>query len=111
METRHDQLTDQCRQWHKENPQVWILFERFTFDRINRGFEHYSAQAIWERIRWETGTGADSSFKLNNNYRGFYARAFEKMHPEHEGFFRKRVQTSKHEPAVDLPPLRPEDFD
>ncbi len=54
---------------------------------IDKGFKHYSVNAIFERIRWEIDAGGDgiSTFKLNNNYRAFYARRFHRMYPEHDG--------------------------
>ena len=95
---RCDQLRGECERFHAAHPEVWEHFVRFTFDRISKGFKHYSAYAVFERIRWEMsnvgGNGLDE-FKLNNNYRPFYARRFMKMYPEHDGFFRTREQTSK----------------
>ncbi len=111
--TRYDELADSVRKFHKKHPMVWTLFQRYTFDRINRGFKHYSAYAIFERVRWETDQAQvdGDEFKLNNNHRPFYARAFMKKYPEHEGFFRTRVQTSKEKTATGLPELKPSDFD
>ena len=78
-------------EWHKENPHVWQLFERFTYEAINAGYNHYSVAAIIERIRWhaEIETRGDV-FKINNNHKAYYARYFQHMHPEHDGFFRTR---------------------
>ena len=75
------------------NPQVWRLFERFTFELIRRGFRHYSADAVLHRVRWETATAiADqSTFKINNNWSAFYARKFRDLHPKHAEFFRLRA--------------------
>ena len=110
--TRYDELREECVAFNAKYPAVWELFVKFTFDRINRGFEHYSAYAIFERIRWETDQAPtpDSEFKLNNNFRPFYARAFMKVYPEYDGFFRLRKQTSKEKTAVNLPPLGPNDY-
>ena len=78
--------------FHRENPEVWQLFKRFTFEKIRQGFKHYSAMSIFERIRWETPAGDDGKeqFKLNTNYRKAYALRFMKLYPEYEGFFRMR---------------------
>ena len=112
--TRHEEMRDQVIAFSKDNPQVMVLFSKFTFDRINRGFKNYSVNAIFERIRWETDQADHdgiSTFKLNNNHRPFYARAWMKINPEHNGFFRTRKQTSKDEPETNLPPLGPGHFD
>lgn len=81
---------------------------------IDRGFKNYSVNAIFERIRWEIDAGGDgvSAFKLNNNYRAFYSRAFMKKFPQHSGFFRTREQVSSEQnAATDLPELDPAYFD
>ena len=109
---RQQEMRDQCVAFHKANPHVWVLFQAFTFDRIRKGYENYSVNGIFERIRWEVGYGSgDGSFKLNNNYRPFYARRFMAMYPEHEGFFRTRKQISKSAAATCLPELKPRDYD
>lgn len=112
-ETRHEQLRQQCAEFHAEHPEVWELFVRFTLDRIRRGFKTYSAPAIFERIRWETDQARvdpAQQFKVNNNHRPFYSRRFMTMYPQYHGFFRTRYQPSKEEPASDLPELGPSDY-
>jgi len=113
MEDRHEEMRQQVIEFTKDNPDVWRLFCDFTFDRINKGFKNYSANAIFERIRWEKDIGGDgvAQFKLNNNYRAFYARAFMRKYPEHNGFFRIREQISKEEYASNLPELAPSDYE
>lgn len=112
MKTRYDEIQEKWWGFHYAHPEVWRLFEKFTFDRIERGFKHYSAKGVFERIRWETAqaeVGANE-FKLNNNYSAFYARLFMEIHPEHDGFFRTRVQTSTADYAIHRPELTPRDF-
>lgn len=110
---RYDEMLEQAQIFHSNNPKVWALFCRFSLMLVDRGFKHYSANAVFERIRWETDQAdhdGKTTFKLNNNHRPFYARAWMKKYPEHFGFFRVRVQTSKDCKAVHLPELRPTDF-
>ncbi len=110
---RYEEMRMQVTAFHEQHPDVWDLFTQFTFDRIHRGFRHYSVNAIFERIRWEVdnaGGDGKAQFKLNNNYRAFYARRFMKMHPQHEGFFRTREQTSAKNQASTLPELGPSDY-
>lgn len=75
-----------------ENPEIWVYFRKFAFRAKNeKGFKNYSANGIFELIRWHTsGTGNDG-FKVNNNYRPDYARKMMDMYPDFEGFFRLRV--------------------
>ena len=109
-ESRLDEMREQVQRFHENNPDVWRLFCGFTFDRINLGFKNYSANAIFERIRWEKDVGGDGAvqFKLNNNYRAFYARRFMKAYPEHDGFFRTREQISEAKEATQLDELGPQ---
>ena len=111
--SRHDQLRADYERFCSDHPRVWSLFCRFTYDRIHRGFKHYSAKGIFERIRWETAEAetGEQEFKLNNNYASFYARDFMRIAPEHEGFFRTRRQISQDAPGTDLPELGPDDFE
>ena len=81
-------LTDKFNQYHKDNPQVYELFKRFTFMAIKRGHNRLSAWMIANRIRWETSivtTGED--FKISNDYIAFYARLWKAKHPEHKDLF------------------------
>lgn len=85
-----DQIEIKFCRYHQENPQVYVEFEKFAFKTIARGFKNYSAKGIFELIRWHTGVTAKDKYKVNNNYTPFYARMFEKNHPDHKDFFRKR---------------------
>jgi len=78
-------------EFHKANPQVYELFKRFTFEALRSGRKHYSAYAIFQRIRWhsEIETQGDD-FKLNNNHQPYYARLFMHDHPQYDGFFKTR---------------------
>lgn len=103
-ETRLDQMRRKAQEFHLKHPEVWKLFERFTFDRVEKGFKRYSADAIMHRARWETAGGRPDSngeapFKICNNHITFYSRAFMRLHPEHEGFFVLREQPSASQEA------------
>lgn len=107
-------MREQVRRFHTEHPEIWDLFVKFTLELIGRGFKNYSAQhGVFAQIRWHTDkpdVDGQSTFKINNNYSAFYARAFMKAYPEHAGFFRTREQVSREEPAVNRPELTPSDF-
>lgn len=112
--TRKEEMREQVEAFHQQHPIVWDLFKRFTFEVLRKGFKNYSVNAIFERIRWEQdvilGTSEhlkDARFKLNNNYRAFYARRFMAAYPQHDGFFRTRKQTSEDSRATNLPELTP----
>ena len=110
-ESRLDQLHRLAVEFDKEHPEVWEMFVFFTFDRMKLGFQHYSADAIFHRIRWETAKpeyekGAE--FKLNDHYTAFYARWFHNSYPEHDGFFRTREQKSEQRPPSNVTHIRPD---
>jgi hypothetical protein len=124
--TRKDEMREQAVAFHQQHPEVWKLFVKFTFDRINRGFKHYSARAIFHRIRWETDQAkdvAENEFKIGNNHSPFYARAFMRSYPQYgptldkddrvveQGFFRIREQISEKSGPSKAPPLGPRDYD
>jgi hypothetical protein len=111
MRSRNDELREAVQQFHRAHPAVWTLFCEFTQDRIARGFTHYSAKAVMERIRWETDQSGDADWKINNNFASFYGRRWMKLHPEHDGFFRTRKQVSEDQPARGLRELRRVDWE
>lgn len=86
-----DRIELAARAFVEENPRVWALFVRFTFELIRAGREHYSADAVFHRIRWHTAIETnDDEFKVNNNHVACFARWFDATYPEHVGFFRMR---------------------
>ena len=91
IEMFSSELRDRFEKFHADNPHVYKLVKRFTFQAIERGFQHYSIQSIFERIRWHADIETDDpEFKLNNNHRPYYARLFMEDFPKHEDFFRTR---------------------
>ena len=93
---RAEQIYNDFEQFHLQNQQVWKLFEKYALMIVQRGFSHYGAAAVFERIRWHVQietTGKE--FKLNNNYCAHYARKFEEEYPDHVGFFRCRRLVSE----------------
>jgi len=85
---------EEAKHFIEENPQVWDMFVSFTFDAMKGGLQKYSAYAIFERLRWEMDVvqKRNGKFKLNNNFRPYFARRFMEMFPEHTGFFETRTR-------------------
>lgn len=74
----------------ESRPEFYELLDRFSKLAASRR-EHFSINAIFERIRWETSIErGDESFKVNNNHRAYYARLWMRRNPQHNGFFRTR---------------------
>jgi hypothetical protein len=93
--SRAEQILDAFETFHRNNPVVWTLFKRFSLAANASGRDHYSAKAVFERLRWhieiETNGG---DVKLNNNFTAYYARLFHLAHPNLDGFFRNRTLIS-----------------
>lgn len=106
--SRAEEMRQQTIAFHRQHPEVWELFCAYTVERIGQGFTNYSADAIMHRVRWHTATpDSDNSFKINNNFVTYYARAFMRLYPDAVGFFRLRKQLSDARPATGLDPLPP----
>lgn len=77
-------------QYHAANPQVWDLFKRFALEAAGKR-KRFSAQMIFERIRWysQIETSGDV-YKVNNNYRPDYARMFLVEYPQYKDLFSLR---------------------
>lgn len=87
----NDDLIERFRAYDAENPRVYELFRRFATEALLAGHEHFSADAICHRIRWETAVVTRGElFKLNNNYVAFYARKLMEEDSRFAGFFRLR---------------------
>lgn len=99
--SRADQILEAFVRFHRTNPELWRLFERFALQAARRGHRHYSSRVVCERIRWhvEVETDDEDGLKLNNNFMPYYARLFHRAHPELPGFFRNREQVSASRPA------------
>ena len=84
-------LEDKFKTYDEANPRIYRLFHRFARETLDRGYKKYSANAIFERIRWYVNieTTGDS-FKINNNYRPYYARKLMGDRQEFSSFFRVR---------------------
>lgn len=77
--------------WDQENPIIWELFKRFSFEAIDKGHKKMSHWLIINRIRWETyisTTGHD--YKICNNYIAFYARKWQNEFPQYADFYKTK---------------------
>ena len=82
--------------FHSENPHVFQMFVSYARQAKKRGYERFSAKAIFGRLRWYSQMETDSAdeWKLNNNYTSLYARMATEQYPEFEGFFQLRERIS-----------------
>lgn len=96
-------LEDDFRQFAEENPHVEQRLVALALDLKRRGYNKGGIGMLFEVLRWQTmmqtSESAAGGFKLNNNYRAFYARLIMSKYPELRGFFEVREQ---HFPMPDL---------
>lgn len=74
-----------------ENPQVYERLRELALELKRRGVRKYSIKGLFEVLRWEHAleTKGDT-FKLNDHYTAWYARALMKNEPELKEFFNTR---------------------
>ena len=84
------------RDYHAENPHVYELIKKFTFEMIKAGRTRYSMMGVFHRIRWYTDIETRGEpFKIGQNHFPYSARMFMRDHPEHDGFFKTRALGKK----------------
>ncbi len=86
-----NQLRERFDDYHKNNPEVYDLFRRYTLQAIQSGYKHFGSQMIIEKIRWQTAiVKGDHDFKINNDFAAFYSRMFTMEYPSYSDYFRTR---------------------
>jgi hypothetical protein len=75
-------------EWHQRNPEIWLMFEKFTEEAIARGVKKMSHWLVINRIRWEVSIATfGNEFKISNDFIAFYARMWNALHPQHKDIF------------------------
>lgn len=84
-------------EYHRTHPEVYQLLVRFAREAKLKGRrKRYGIAAIFERARWHAQIEkADGEWKLNNNFRSYYARLIEQQEPDLKGFFEVRAPRSQ----------------
>jgi hypothetical protein len=84
------------QQFHADNPHIYELVKKYTFEVIATGRQRFSMLSIFERIRWHTNVETTGfSVKLPQNTLPYYSRMFMRDFPEHDGFFRTNALGKK----------------
>lgn len=79
--------------FHALNPEVFTALVNLAYEWVNStGRRQLGIGALYERSRWELMIRTrDPDYKLNNNFRAFYARLIMWHHPDLEGMFSLRA--------------------
>lgn len=92
-------IAEKFEEFHRENPHVYEYFRQYSLQALDRGYDRFSAKAVFERLRWHFQMETKGEeFKLNNNYTAYYARLLMKQDERFKNFFelRERTLTDKH---------------
>ncbi len=86
-------LEDRFWEFHEANPDVYRRLRALALQMRRRGVVRYGMAGLFEVLRWEHAmqTSDPEGFKLNNDYRSFYARLLMEREPELRGFFEVRT--------------------
>lgn len=86
-------LEERFEEFHRANPHVYQELLKRALCLRERGVRRFGIAAIFEALRYEAAmeTGGDT-WKLNNDYRAFYARLLMKNVVALNGFFEIREQ-------------------
>lgn len=89
--TPENLIRDAFWRFHQENPQVYVELVRLARRLRDRGSSRLSINMLFEvlRYRWALRTRGDI-FKLNNNYRSYYARMIMRREPDLRDAFELR---------------------
>lgn len=79
------------RIFHRENPHVYEKLVELARQARTNGRQTLGIGMLFEVLRWEHLIyTTDPDFKLNNNYRSYYARLMMKNEPDLAGMFQTR---------------------
>ena len=83
---------EKFEQFHQDNPQVYATLCRLAREWIARtGRQKVGIGALTERCRWEIALAtSDPEFKINNNFRAYYARLLMAREPDLADLFELR---------------------
>ncbi len=94
----HDDIQARFEIFHKDNPKIYEMLVRFSFEAKEAGFKRFSIRPIVERLRWyiQIETKGDA-FKINNDFSSRYARKIMQAEPELTNFFETRILKAEKE--------------
>lgn len=87
---RSGTLAERAERFHERNPGVYRYAVRLCRYLRARGIAHYGIGAIWEVMRFKYLETHGDVYKLNNNYRAWYARRIMEFEADLAGFFTVR---------------------
>lgn len=79
-------------EFHLQNPQVYEALVRYAREIRAAGHERVGIELLWNRMRWDwlLRTESRDEFKLNQNFKAWYARRIMEREPDLAGVFETR---------------------
>ena len=78
-------------QFHQQNPRVYVELKQLALELVEHGRTHIGIAMIYEVLRWQVALRTKGDpYRLNNDYRAYYARLLMERNPEWEGLFELR---------------------
>lgn len=101
-------LADRFETFHEANPNVYVTLVRLAREWVATTGRHKLAIAtLFERARWDLAISTnDPEFRLNNNFRAFYARLIHEQEPDLDRLFELRTSEADHWIATHTPKER-----
>lgn len=74
--------------YHRKNPELWKLMERFALEACDSGRPRFSIWMIANRIRWYSQVETKGTdLKITNDYLALYSRLLMIKHNKLKGLF------------------------
>jgi hypothetical protein len=85
-------------EFHQANPDVYVKLKNLALELLKLGHHSYGIGSLFEVLRWHYALETtEKDFKLNNNYRAYYARLLMDQEPELQLFFDIRTSQADEE--------------
>jgi len=79
-------------EFHEKNPHVYYELTKYARQAVAAGHSRVGIELLWNRMRWDwmlrTDHGTD--YKLNQNYKAWYARRIMELEPDLSEIFETR---------------------
>jgi hypothetical protein len=83
-------LVDRFLEFDRDNPSIWKAFKKLAIDLLQRGFQRYSADAIFHAMRYsyDLEHGPGGQLRVNDHYVRLYSEKLAEIDPRFRTFFR-----------------------
>jgi hypothetical protein len=82
--------------FHQENPMIYTLLVKYAREAKNAGLKRIGIELLWNRVRWDRAVQTRTAdFKVNQNFKAWYARQMMKNEPDLAGVFETRRRDNK----------------